>query len=194
MVEESNSANTYTIGGADSLVEIVEIPSQVVGILGPAGDDAPVIEWQDEGIDLSEVTSVNLVGAGITGVVVGGVLTITVAGSGGVLSTHTRQYLALKATDDPLASDFEGANGIAFAVGSHVVMAPSTPVGNVYLMLWRIATDPEPVFLDVNSSGFNQFGAVTKQATTLDLTDGDTGEVWVSENALTYQDASVEFR
>ena len=61
-------------------------------------------------------------------------------------------------------------------------------------MLWRIATDTEPVFLDVNSAGLNQFGALIKQVATIDLTNGDTGEVWITENALTYQGASVEFR
>ena len=112
----------------------------------------------------------------------------------GAPPTHTSQYLALKATDDPTAADFEGANGVAFADGSHTAIAPNAPAGNVYLLLWRISTDPEPAFLDVNNSGFNQFGAVTKQVATIDLTNGDTGEVWVSENALAYQAASVEFR
>ena len=102
--------------------------------------------------------------------------------------------MALKATADAVAADFEGANGVAFADGSHTAMAPNTPAGNVYLLLWRISTDPEPVFLDVNSSGLNQFGAVMKQVATLDLTNGDTGEVWISENALAYQAATVEFR
>ena len=120
--------------------------------------------------------------------------TPTVTGGGGAPVTHTSQYLALKATDNPTAADFEGANGVAFAAGSHTAIAPSTPAGNVYLLLWRISTDPEPVFLDVNNAGLNQFGAVMKQVGTIDLTNGDTGEVWVSENALAYQAASVEFR
>ena len=160
----------------------------------PTGGGGTPLEWQDEGTDLAAVTSINLVGAGVVGTVVGGVLTITIAGGSAVPSTHSSQYLALKATDDPTAADFEGANGVAFAVGTHTAIAPSTPAGNVYLLLWRISTDPEPVFLDVNNSGFNQFGAVMKQVATIDLTNGDTGEVWVSENALAYQAASVEFR
>ena len=39
MMEEGDTANTYTFGGPDSVVEIVEIPSQVVGVQGPAGAD-----------------------------------------------------------------------------------------------------------------------------------------------------------
>ena len=39
MMEEGDTANTYTFGGSDSVVEIVEIPSQVVGVAGAAGAD-----------------------------------------------------------------------------------------------------------------------------------------------------------
>ena len=39
MREEGNTANTYTFGGSDSVVEIIEIPSQVVGVQGPPGAD-----------------------------------------------------------------------------------------------------------------------------------------------------------
>ena len=39
MREEGNTANTYTFGGADSVVEIIEIPSQVIGVQGPPGAD-----------------------------------------------------------------------------------------------------------------------------------------------------------
>ena len=170
------------------------------GDSGPAGADGcrrrgrSCPNGKMKGVDLATISSVNLVGAGVVGTVLNGVLTISIVGGGGVPSTHTSQYLALKATDDPTAADFEGANGVAFATGTHTAVAPSTPAGNVYLLLWRIATDPEPVFLDVNNSGFNQFGGLTKQANTIDLTNGDTGEVWVSNNALAYQAASVEFR
>ena len=172
------------------------------GATGPAGadgadgaDGAGAAPAQDEGtVVVATPSAYNFVGDGVVVTNVGGVATVTIVGGGGVPSTHTSQYLALKATDDPTAADFEGANGVAFATGTHTAMAPNTPAGNVYLLLWRIDTDPEPVFLDVNNSGLNQFGAVTKQVATLDLTNGDTGEVWVSENALPYQAASVEFR
>ena len=169
------------------------------GPAGPAGaagaDGTGSVPIQDEGTEVvAAPTAHNFVGAGVVVTNVGGVATITIAGGSAVPSTHTSQYLALKATDDPTAADFEGANGMAFADGSHTAIAPSTPAGNVYLLLWRISTDPEPVFLDVNNSGFNQFGAVMKQVATIDLTNGDTGEVWISENALAYQAASVEFR
>ena len=41
MAEESNTGNTYTIGGADSVVEIVEIPSEVRGVVGATGAAGP---------------------------------------------------------------------------------------------------------------------------------------------------------
>ena len=159
---------------------------------GGGGGATPV---QDEGtVVLAAPTAINFVGAGVAVTMVAGVATVTIAGGSAVPSTHSSQYLALKATDAPAVTDFEGVNGVAFADGSHTAIAPSTPAGNVYLLLWRIATDPEPVFLDVNHSGFNQFGALVKEATNITLTNGDVGEVWVSENALAYQAASVEFR
>ena len=42
LAEETNTANTYTIGGADNVVEIVEIPSEAVGVRGAAGQGVPV--------------------------------------------------------------------------------------------------------------------------------------------------------
>ena len=205
IAEEENTANTYTIGGADSVVKIVELPSQVLAVAGapgadgapgaPGADGAGASPAQDEGsVIVATPTAYNFVGAGVELTDVGGVATVTIPGGGGTPSTHTSQYLALKATNLPLAADFEGVNGVAFAAGEHTAIAPNTPAGSVYLMLWRIATDTEPVFLDVNNSGLNQFGALIKQADTIDLANGDTGEVWVAENALTYQGANVEFR
>ena len=195
-VEEGNTSNTYTFGGSDSIIEIIEIPSEIVGVEGspgPAG--AGAAPAQDEGAEVvAAPTAYNFVGDGVVLSDVGGVATVTIVGGGGTPSTHTSQYLALKATALPLAADFEGANGVAFASGEHTAVAPSTPAGNVYLMLWRIETDDEPNFLDVNNSGLNQFGALIKEAATIDLTNGDTGEVWITENALPYQGATVEFR
>ena len=39
--EETNTANTYTFGGADNVVEIVEIPSEVRGVAGADGVGVP---------------------------------------------------------------------------------------------------------------------------------------------------------
>ena len=136
-------------------------PAGAAGANGNDGNDgadgadgtgsAPV---QDEGSEIvATPTAFNFVGAGVVVTNVGGVATVTIVGGSAAPSTHTSQYLALKATADAVAADFEGANGEAFADGSHTAMAPNTPAGNVYLLLWRISTDPEPVFLDVNGSG-----------------------------------------
>ena len=179
-----------SLSALQGLVTDAQIPAEIA-----RDTEIPAaVPAQDEGAEVvATPTAFNFVGDGVVVTNVGGVATITIVG-GAVPFTHMNQYLALKATSDPVAADFEGANGVAFPDDSHTVIAPNTPAGNVYLLLWRITTDPEPVFLDVNNSGFNQFGAVMKQAATIDLTNGDTGEVWVSENALAYQAASVEFR
>ena len=42
LAEEVDTSNTYTIGGADSVVEIVEIPSEAVGVRGSTGQGVPV--------------------------------------------------------------------------------------------------------------------------------------------------------
>ena len=108
------------------------------GPAGPAGadgaDGAGAAPAQDEGITVVATPSAyNFVGDGVVVTNVGGVARVTIVGGGGVPHTHTSQYLALKATDDPTAADFEGANGVAFATGNHTVVAPNTPAGNVYL-------------------------------------------------------------
>ena len=167
-----------------------------MGAMGAAGaDGAGAAPIQDEGTAVvATPTAINFVGDGVIVTDVAGVATVTIAGGGGMPATHTSQYLALKSTSDPTVTDFEGANGIAFSDGVHTATAPTTPQGNVYALLWRIATDPEPTFYDVNGSGFNQFGTLIKEATNITLTNGDVGEVWVSENALPYQGALMEFR
>ena len=112
--------------------------------------------------------------------------------SGGGQPTHTSQYLAVKATQAFVAADFTGANGVPFPTGSHTVTAPVI-AGNNYFALARLATDPDPTFLDLDMSGLNQIGGVTEQSATVTI-NGSAYDVWVSNRAIDVSGALVEFR
>ena len=134
MREEGNTANTYTFGGADSVVEIVEIPSQIVGVEGQPGDAGVGASppAQDEGAEVvATPTAYNFVGNGVVLSDVGGVATVTIPGGGGVAPTHSEQYLAGKATNAFASADFTGVQGIAYAAGEHTAVLPAI-TGNVF--------------------------------------------------------------
>ena len=203
MREEVNTANTYTFGGSDSVVELVEIPSQILavagtdGATGPAGadgaDGAGAAPAQDEGTQVvATPTAYNFVGDGVVVTDVGGVATVTIAGGGGNVPTHTDQYLAGKATSAFVAADFTGTAGVAYADTAHTATMP-TVTGNVFGAVARLATDPAPTFADVNGTGTNQIADFTQQAGTVTL-DGAAYDVWVSDYAVFSTGDEVEFR
>ena len=192
MVEEGDTANTYTFGGADSVVEIVEIPSEVVGVEGAAGAGAAP-PAQDEGVQIvAAPTALNFVGAGVVLTDVAGVATVTIAGGGGNTPTHTEQYLAGKATNAFVAADFTGAAGVAYGAGEHTATMPAV-AGNVYGGVARLSTDPAPVFADVNGTGTNQISDFTQQAGTVEIGGADY-DIWVSDYAVFASGDEVEFR
>ena len=161
------------------------------------GGGGSAIATQDEGTELTAaLATLNFAGEGVTATLSGGVVTVNIPGTGGVPPTHTaEQYLALKSGSDAFtAADFTDADrGVAFGTGSHTATAPSMPTGNVQLGLARLASDPAPNFLDINATGLNQFGALMQQSGTVTIS-GSTYNVWVHENSLPYQGATVEFR
>ena len=115
---------------------------------------------------------------------------------GGTPPTHTEQYAALKSTNAFVAADFTGSNGVQFPAGSHTVDFPDPGAGQFYFAFARITTDPDPNFMDINSSGLNQFGALTRQAGTITI-GTDTYNVWVSNNAFdgpSLAGSTAEFR
>ena len=200
LLEEGDTTNTYTIGGDDSVVEIIELPSEIVGVEGPAGadgndgaDGAGAAPAQDEGVTIvATPTAYNFVGPGVFLTNVGGVATVTIAGGGGPAPTHTDQYLAGKATNTFVAADFTGTQGVAYAANSHTATLP-TVTGNVFIGVARLASDPAPTFADVNSQGINSFTDFTQQAGTITI-NADTYDVYVSNYALFQTGDRVEFR
>lgn len=114
---------------------------------------------------------------------------------GGGTPTHASQYLAVgsDSTDQTfVAADFTGALGVDYADGAHTAVAPTVDT-NRYFALARLATDPTPTFLDLDSTGVNQIGGLTMQVGTL-VIDGDTHNWWLSNNANDISAALVEFR
>ena len=110
------------------------------------------------------------------------------------MPTHTTdQYVAVKATSTFVAADFTGANGVAFAEGSATATIPDTIDGNIYVGLARLMSDPDAVFLDIGSAGFNQIGASSIQTDTVEISSS-TYEVRVTENAIDVGGDLVEYR
>ena len=110
------------------------------------------------------------------------------------MPTHTTdQYVAVKATSTFVAADFTGANGVAFDEGSATATIPDTIDGNIYVGLARLMSDPDAVFLDIGSAGFNQIGASAIQADTVEISSS-TYEVRVTENAIDVGGDLVEYR
>ena len=180
------SGTTLTITFQDGSTATRTLPS--------GGSD---IAAQDEGTELTAtLATLNFAGEGVTASLSGGIVTVNIPGTGGIPPTHTaEQYLALKSGSDAFtASDFTDADrGVAFGTGSHTATAPNMPSGNVQLGLARLASDPTPIFLDINATGLNQFGALMQQSGTVTISSA-TYNVWVHENSLPYQGAMVEFR
>ena len=114
------------------------------------------------------------------------------AGGSGPEPTHTEQYLAGKATNTFVATDFTGTAGVEYASGEHTATMP-TVTGNVYGAVARIATDPDPTYADVNGSGLNEFADFTQQTGTVTIA-GAAYNVWVSDFAVFATGDEVEFR
>ena len=114
---------------------------------------------------------------------------------GGTPSHTDEQYLAIAPASGAhtfVPGDFTGALGVEFAVGSHTVTAP-TYTGNRLFAIARLEADPDLIYLDIGSSGFNQLGGVTKLATTITI-GAETYEVWVSVQMINISGLLVEAR
>ena len=120
-----------------------------------------------------------------------GELNINVASSA---PTHTGdQYLAVKATNVFVVADFTGALGLEFPTGSHTVTVPDIGTANYYFAIARLASDPTPTFLDVNSSGFNEFGSMIKASAPLTISSASY-DIYVSHHAVAETGDIIVFR
>ena len=174
---------------AGDVITIYGIRSGVEGGRpGNGGGEDPVaaLGWQDEGIDLAAVTSVNLVGVGVVGTVTNGVLTITVGSSGGGGTITDDIYWGTSADETPLGSELT----IAATAGAAEIPAY---VGDMHVLVARLATEADFTHIvrsdDVSQT--NQFGGFTKFSSTVVPTgESDAFNVWVSNQALS-QSAAV---
>ena len=125
MAEEGNTGNTYTIGGADSVVEIIEIPSEVRGVEGPA---VPLSDATPEDVgtaaagsstDASRDDHVHGGGGGGGGADDGVVETISIAADGTVTLTRS---VGVDITED-LSTALALLTGATFTGAVHGVTA-----------------------------------------------------------------------
>ena len=169
-----NATNLSALQGA---VVDTQIPAAITRDTELA---AAALEWQDEGIDLAAVTSINLVGVGIVGAVVNGVLTITVGDSGGGGAVTDDVYWGTSADATPLGSELT----IMATAGAAEIPAY---VGSMHVLVARLATESDftSILRSDDISQTNQLGAFTKFATTV-VPTGETlaFNVWVSNQAL----------
>ena len=105
------------------------------GAQGPAGSSGS-FNWQDEGTALAGVDTVNVVGDGATGVLVGTVLTITIPGGGGTPAPMHDLICGWSA--DAAISDEELLAG-AMSATNTVTIPDET--GTLYLFIWRADAD-----------------------------------------------------
>ena len=125
------------------------------GPQGPAGSSGS-FNWQDEGTALAGVDTVNVVGDGATGVLVGTVLTITIPGGGGTPAPMHDLICGWSA--DALISDAELLVG-AMSATNTVTIPDET--GTLYLFIWRADADggdPLQIFI---SGGLNVRNTLT---------------------------------
>ena len=112
------------------------------------GGTATAITWQDEGNARAGVTTVNLVGSGVTGAVSAGVLTVTIPGTTTPVQTHTNYVGVINGALSTVTGANFTVNGItaALTIPSYSGYAASLvrdarrggsrPVGGLSLPVW----------------------------------------------------------
>ena len=87
--------------------------------------------------------------------------------------------------------DIPEASEITIAQTAHKLSFPA--ITNMYILIWRLASEPDltAVVLSTDPTNANQIGGWTKYPTTVDV-GGETGNVWVSDHALTHVAETLE--
>ena len=137
-----------------------------------SGGTGTALEWQDEGTDLAAVTSVNIVGLGVSSSVASGVLTITVAGGTTPGMTHD---LYVGWSPDTTVTESEVLAGQDSDTASAVI---PTATGSQFLWVWRSDTDGgDPT--EVHIAGGGNQRNIFEAATALTVS-GNAGQLIVS--------------
>ena len=168
------------------------------GIQGPVGPAGPAggLDWQDEANALAAFTTINLVGAGVTGVVAGGVLTITIPGGGAPPGQTHAIYIGWRVagnipTGGQMSTDIpSNAN-----TDTDSVVIPNYLGQSVgYLFIWRSDADggdPTEVYIGVSGNSRNAWG--TAETRTISIGGNNVvGKAIISVNtfnvSLTYDE------
>ena len=112
-----------------------------------------------------------------------------------ITPTHmAEQYLAVRGDESFVATDFTSlTTGAAYGTNSHTATVPSSGLTGAYLAIARLDSDPDLVYLDINSGGINLLGSFTKQNTTITIL-GEVYKWWLSNNTGTWDDLMVQAR
>ena len=131
------------------------------------GGTATAITWQDEGNARAGVTTVNLVGSGVTGAVSAGVLTVTIPGTTTPVQTHTNYVGVINGALSAVTGANFTVNGITAAL-----TIPSYS-GTRRLLFARPSTEADPSEVYLYQSGMrntiNQIHTFMKSSSTLTL-------------------------
>ena len=125
-------------------------PNQIA--LSSTGGGAAALAWQDEGGDLAAVTGVNLVGEGVQGVVVNGILTITVSGGGAPAPVDHTAYINW--SDDDVGTEAEALAGNNSDNG---VLTIPARAANGWIIMYSPVSEgfPTTIHLDGNLTPVN---------------------------------------
>ena len=137
------------------------------GPQGPAGSSGS-FNWQDEGIGLAGVDTVNVVGDGATGVVVGTVLTITIPGGGG---TPAQMHDLICGWSPMPLSRMRSSQPAQCPL--RIPSLFPTATGTMYLFIWRADADGGDPLQVTISGGLNVRNTLTAAvARTVDTVPG----------------------
>ena len=140
----------YTTEERDRLVGIPEgteiwnsttsRPNWWTGSAWHEADGGTAVGWEYEGGDLGEISTINLVGSGVSVSLLNGVLTVRI--EGGTPTPTGTYYAALRETDANFtAADFTGDSGVG--VRSRRIMYASWDAGMRYLALGQPVSEDE---------------------------------------------------
>ena len=182
MVEEGNTANTYTFGGSDSVVEIIEIPSELVGIAGPAGAAysgetlfGAVDPVASDGADKDTWWNTTASPATLWKKAAGAwTKMLTLPAAGGVVVVDHDNYVGW--SDDRVIADADFDTAVDFDTDTTTLGAQTTAA---YIWFGRRESLDDPTSLIIGANPADQLGFYQKLAGTV-TRDSIDYEIWVT--------------